>query len=128
MDLVVSRCFGVQRNTSRGYSAALRPTTFQSNVRLRSSWSIICAPLERSGCNFRRLSSRAPTRSSNEAAADLGATIAEARDAGAQALVFLSSPRISRQLSPWAGLALKEGCRQSRLFPEFAPAGALLSY
>jgi putative tryptophan/tyrosine transport system substrate-binding protein len=59
---------------------------------------------------------------------DLGATLAEARGAGAQALVFLSSPRISRQLSPLAQLALKAGLPTIALFPEFAPAGGLLSY
>jgi len=59
---------------------------------------------------------------------DLKAVVAEARTSGAQALVFLSSPRISRQVSPLAELALGAGLPAVALFPEFARAGGLLSY
>jgi len=59
---------------------------------------------------------------------DLRAVFAEARGGGAQGLVFLSSPLISRQVGPLSEFARNEGLPTVALFPEFARAGGLLSY
>jgi putative ABC transport system substrate-binding protein len=59
---------------------------------------------------------------------DLEAVFGEARSGGAQALVFLSSPLISRQVRPLSELGRREGLPTVALFPEFARAGGLLSY
>src|SRR3954447_3175973 len=59
---------------------------------------------------------------------DLASVFAEAAASGAQALVFLSSPLISRQVDRLSELARKAGLPTISLFPEFARAGGLLSY
>jgi putative tryptophan/tyrosine transport system substrate-binding protein len=59
---------------------------------------------------------------------DLEDVFAEARGGGAEALVFLSSPLVSRQGAPLAELARKAGLPTISLFSEFARAGGLLAY
>jgi putative ABC transport system substrate-binding protein len=59
---------------------------------------------------------------------DFESVFADVRGGAAQALVFLSSPLVARQVSPLSELARKAGLATISLFPEFARAGGLLSY
>jgi ABC-type uncharacterized transport system substrate-binding protein len=59
---------------------------------------------------------------------DLESVVAEVQDGGAQAVVFLSSPFMSRQVRPLSDLARKAGLPTISLFAEFPHAGGLLSY
>ena len=57
---------------------------------------------------------------------DLEATFAEVRSKGAQALVFLSSPAVSRQVRPLSDFALKDSLPRSRSSPNLLALGLVL--